>query len=873
MPVDRSLIGREYYVFRDSTHNLISIENPRLGVLLRSILDTAEFQRLRNVRQNGLGFLVYPSLETSRFSHSLGSFSVAKRVIEALQGQQPTNGEYGFPETLQIDQESADGFAIAAALHDIGHGPLSHSWEEIELALEAFIPGCQRSSHETVGAKLVQSEYTELGRLLKHYQSNSESYEAKVVTAALNLLSNKHHLRYLRPLLSGNLDIDRLDFIARDTRAAGVTYGQHDLDWLIRSMRFGRLPQRPDEPSSFSWVIAIDARKGLNALVQYLRARENMYGLVYLHKTVRAANAHLAAIFQTSALMLRKKKIKPENFPLLAYLKTGQWNELGMASVNDSHVWTALYHLASDKKSFVGSLAGNLLSRRLYKSREIGSETARALNAMIESGGLASRLRQRLPQFPELNGIPDKQLAALLLKVDEVTFDIIGRAKEPQDQTWIMYRRAVDLGYLPLRDYWKEFVDSETSKVYRFAHFFPDAQDDVLEIITRLEGAFPRLTSDRAASAPPEAPTHSPILPDPPKGFKLERLLSDDGKHKIAYIGACTHAEELGDFSVGEVYVLKRYREVNQQRQRALKDCVLNIFKLKSNFLTETTILNGPKQGDLWLVERLWVSDLLRLVQQDGLRRDMLFLLSMGQDLFRGLVELANKNIRHGDLKLENCGVVAGPKNQLVFQIGDFGTATGKPDNVPTEGSGMGTLKSRPPELLLSTGSRKVGTQSDVWSLAATIFAAAMGRYPFVRLTYKPQLRDEMAKEISENLSAKVEELDQTIRTEIPPILGDILRPCLVDKFENRPSAEDVYRALSRAHEKCTDGKKQNVELLWQRALDLVELARVERAGDALQSKLQAECNRLSELDAIWIPTALKTAMSKTAMSHTAATT
>src|SRR5579863_4794417 len=239
MPSDSSLIGREYYAFRDATHNLIFIEDPDLGLLLRSILDTAEFQRLRRIRQNGLGYLVYPSLETSRFAHSLGSFAVAKRVIEALQEQQPKK-EDGFPQALCIDRDIAHGFSIAAALHDIGHGPLSHTWEQITHTLAEYDSGFAVANHEKSGARLIRSAHGEIGQLFKKHLSKPDSYEARVIECALKLLENKHHLAFLRPLLAGNLDIDRLDFTARDTRSAGVTYGQHDLDWLIRSMRYGR---------------------------------------------------------------------------------------------------------------------------------------------------------------------------------------------------------------------------------------------------------------------------------------------------------------------------------------------------------------------------------------------------------------------------------------------------------------------------------------------------------------------------------------------------------------------------------------------------------------------------------------------------------
>jgi HD superfamily phosphohydrolase len=144
----------EYYVFRDPIHNLIEIDNELEGRFLRRVLGTRELQRLRHLKQNGLGNLVYLGLEGSRFSHSLGSYHIARRLIQSLRERQPKSQEE-FPRFLQITERDCVAFSIAALLHDIGHGPLSHVWEELF-----------ETDHEATGLSIVKAGDTEIGAIL-----------------------------------------------------------------------------------------------------------------------------------------------------------------------------------------------------------------------------------------------------------------------------------------------------------------------------------------------------------------------------------------------------------------------------------------------------------------------------------------------------------------------------------------------------------------------------------------------------------------------------------------------------------------------------------------------------------------------------------
>ena len=869
MPTDDSLIGREYYVFRDSTHNLIFVEDPNLGVLLRSLLDTYEFQRLRRIRQTGLASYIYPSLEGTRFSHSLGSFAIGKRVIEALQEQQPDK-KFGFPDALQIDRNAAHGFAIAAALHDIGHGPLSHTWEIVDEGLKIIDPTHLSHVHEDAGVRTVLSPQTEIGRIFSHHLTRPESYEGRVLRASVDFLRKAHPLVYLRPLLAGNLDIDRLDFIARDTKNAGVTYGSHDVDWLVRAMRFGRLPRQisngtPDYAVTHRWVIAIDGRKGLNALVQYLRARENMYGLVYLHKTVRAANWHLTALLMYAAYLLKNGRASSRGNHLLEYLKTGVLeSDLGLLEFDDADVWYTIKQLRSADDTFLKMLASRFLSRRFFKSRQVSADTASAVRRLLENGAFANRIRGRLGAFGEVSSsasCPDQLLCQLVARVDEVHFDVIGKEKEEADETWIMYRRATDLGLLRLRQYWQKTVERETGKTFYFIHFIEEIQSDMLELISKLEGVFPQINWDGEDKLSVSDEDRALA----PAGFEIRQALPDRGIHKKAFVSVYVGHDGTDRFNCGEPYVLKRYKIASAEEAMQVADCVDRIYGIESQNLSRAASIRPQSGGPLWLVERLWVSDLLKLVKDTGRVLDLEFLLQMGTELFRGLAEMARKDIRHGDIKLENAGVIDGGKGRFTFVLGDFGAASATPNQLPKSDGELGTLKTRPPELLVSRDKQTIGLGSDVWALAATMFGAALGRYPFMRLEYDRSQRDAECDRLVNNLHKLKADLESTVASQLPPVLSDILAPCLLRDLADRPTAEATAALFSRALAGCHVQDSQpnggadspstgSKKLYWIRALDLLDIDKYARTSGGNNEANVSESRYLAEHGKRWIP-------------------
>ena len=241
----------QFEVVRDPLWNNIRLEPEALAVV-----DTPAVQRLRYVRQLGHAFLVYPGATHSRFEHALGAYHLARRALAQLA---ETAGE----DPARLAPEEALALKLAALLHDIGHYPFSHALEE------AGLP-----SHETLAARQLASG--ELAARLERLAAPPERL--------LPLIQGRSTAP-LAGLVSGSLDVDKLDYLSRDAWMCGVPYGVIDVDRLLASLTLvaeGRTTGRP--------VLALH-EKGLSALESLLFAKYQMYRNVYWHHAVRSATS------------------------------------------------------------------------------------------------------------------------------------------------------------------------------------------------------------------------------------------------------------------------------------------------------------------------------------------------------------------------------------------------------------------------------------------------------------------------------------------------------------------------------------------------------------------------------------------------------
>jgi len=240
-------------VIRDPLWNNIRVEP-----LALELIDTPAFQRLRYVRQLGLAFLVYPGASHSRFEHALGAYHLARQALASLAERGDLRG---------VDESLVADVRVAMLLHDIGHYPFSHALEEIGAL-----------NHEEVARPLIEGG--RIGDVLRR-ELGKDAPERIV-----DLIRGRSPSP-LQGLISGSLDLDKIEYLRRDALMCGVPYGEIDAERLINSMTI--VPPGPGARTA-GHVVGI-REKGLSALESLLFAKYQMYRNVYWHHAVRSATA------------------------------------------------------------------------------------------------------------------------------------------------------------------------------------------------------------------------------------------------------------------------------------------------------------------------------------------------------------------------------------------------------------------------------------------------------------------------------------------------------------------------------------------------------------------------------------------------------
>ena len=324
-------------ILRDPVHGLISFTGRVEGIVER-LLDTRELQRLRRVRALGHASLAFPGAEHSRFAHAVGSAHVMKRYLDRVRAL-----EAEIPAADRIDDDTARIALAAALLHDLGHGPYSH-------AFEAVLPG--HGEHEDWTSAVILHPDTEVHAVLT-------SIDPSAPQAVERLVRGHSPIRHLARAVSGTFDVDRCDYLLRDSHMTGVRYGLLDLDWLLEALRLHVVA------GDTAATLAVDGEKGLTAVEGFFLGRLYMYRQVYLHKAVRAAEAVLRALFRR----LIDLDPQPGTPPGLEQMLRG--NQVSVPtylSLDDQAVDGALRTYRYGPDTVLRDLADRLTARRLFKT-------------------------------------------------------------------------------------------------------------------------------------------------------------------------------------------------------------------------------------------------------------------------------------------------------------------------------------------------------------------------------------------------------------------------------------------------------------------------------------------------------------------------
>ena len=233
-------------IFNDPVYGFITVPYP----IVFDIIEHPFFQRLRRIKQLGLTHLVYPGALHTRFHHTLGAMHLMQLAIEELRAK-------GY----EITEPEAEGVTLAILMHDIGHGPFSHALEH------SLVSGV---THEDISALFMERLNTE--------------FNGKLDTA-IAIFNNKYSKRFLHQLVSSQLDMDRLDYLKRDSFFTGVSEGIVGSDRIIKMLHV-----IDDE-------LAVES-KGIYSIEKFIVARRIMYWQVYLHKTVLSAENLLIRILK-----------------------------------------------------------------------------------------------------------------------------------------------------------------------------------------------------------------------------------------------------------------------------------------------------------------------------------------------------------------------------------------------------------------------------------------------------------------------------------------------------------------------------------------------------------------------------------------------
>ncbi|HKY43254.1 MAG TPA: HD domain-containing protein, partial [Pyrinomonadaceae bacterium] len=342
-------------IYRDPVHNIIRLQTDSdEGELMMRLIDAAEFQRLRRIKQLGLGLFTYQGAEHSRFTHSLGAFHLMTRVLDRLS------------ETYQIDPEDRVAARAAALLHDVGHGSFSHVMEKV-----------LNFHHERWTVQVILDEHSEIGQLLRSHSTDLPQKVASIIEGKFQPLA-------LAQLVSSQLDVDRMDYLLRDSLMTGAKYGIYDLEWIINALAI-------DEAADRVYVQA----RGLYAVEEYLQARYYMFRQVYFHRTLRSAEVVLRSIIRR-ALYLLDEGHEVWHAPGTAFEKFLRREDLNVGDhmqVDDSDFVFHIKQWQDSSDSILRDLSRRFILRRLFKAvdldmgREQQAEFLASARQAIERAG------------------------------------------------------------------------------------------------------------------------------------------------------------------------------------------------------------------------------------------------------------------------------------------------------------------------------------------------------------------------------------------------------------------------------------------------------------------------------------------------------
>ena len=292
--------------------------------LIYDLMQHSMVHRLTRIKQLGLTCYVYPGAQHTRFQHSLGALYLMTEAIKTLQNK-----------GNDITQEEAEAVYAAIFLHDVGHGPFSHTLEDFFY---------KEISHEDIGIAIIEKLNEEFGGKLN---------------LTIEILKNTYHKKFLHELVSGQLDMDRLDYLRRDSFFTGVSEGN------IGSARIIKMLNIKDGK------LVVEA-KGIYSIENFLMSRRLMYWQVYLHKTAFAAELMLCKTLERARYLVQKGENIFASDNLMYFLKNQPdrvttENLSIFTTLDDTDIWVSMKAWANHSDKVLSALSSGIINRNIFK--------------------------------------------------------------------------------------------------------------------------------------------------------------------------------------------------------------------------------------------------------------------------------------------------------------------------------------------------------------------------------------------------------------------------------------------------------------------------------------------------------------------------
>ena len=367
----------ETKVLKDPVHSYIHIHYE----VIWNCLDSKEFQRLRRIRQLGGDFQVYPTAEHSRFSHSLGVYEIVRRMVTEVKTLCAELTEY---EKVCV--------MLAGLLHDVGHGPFSHAFEHVT-----------NHSHEEYTAKIILGD-TELNSILR-------AVSKKMPEDIVSIIQHTHENDILNQIVSGQLDADRMDYLLRDSYFTATSYGQFDLERILRTMRVRK--------TSEGRKVIVVKHTGIHSVEDYIMARYQMYWQVYYHPVARSYEAVFIQLFNRLKDIFKDNKDYFEDMKvLIPFLEKAEVSEEEYFRLDENSL---LYccALIQDKDDVIAAdLAKRLQNRKLFEYVDYNEENLGQIQNMLRENGYDEQYYLRIENIEASVYSPYKGRKILIEKLD-----------------------------------------------------------------------------------------------------------------------------------------------------------------------------------------------------------------------------------------------------------------------------------------------------------------------------------------------------------------------------------------------------------------------------------------------------------------------